>query len=422
MLLTSPLIRHEQKKILISPHRDISELLPISSLIANESSSLSKEKLIFCYRAVIQALHAYLVNDYTKFDAQTTTNCCHGMSLLVHKTINEISVISVQRTLLELEIKLERFEKKYPHDLDLSRYSNHPLSKPILTLAQLYILSIIKEKDSCRGGWITVIQKLNKIGSISTKFGRGLVKKLQLLFSNLIADSYQSVSKHIPDDFIINDLPITLWGKYIHSNYIKIDKRGRKYAACLYSMQVVLAYLIQQQAKIAFICDLKSEQGVLKDRYIQLLSGDGRSNFKLLAIDNMLNNEPVIIFGGCTHSDYLDKKSLEFQLTPWLSRFPSLVLACDVFYPQFPSVSDDPEFDNSPIEPREGKLKYTIDQYKQVHGVSAYDPSFFCLAHIYVASLKQVQQEALEQQNTLPLSHIPENKLFTPVHKAEQIA
>ncbi len=427
VLLTTPLFHRDQKKDLNSVHCDAPELLPISNLITNEHSTLSKTKLIFCYRALIQALHAYLKNDYTQFDAQTTTNCCHGMSLLVHKTINEMSNICVKNIFLELKEKLDQLENGCEQNTNFSSFLNFALPKQILILAQIHILFVIREFDKDRGNWRTVIQKLKKIGPIGTKFCGEIVKKIQFNFSNLISEIYQFCVKKIPESLIINDIPITLWGKYIQNEYIKTDRYGRKYAACLYSMQVTLAHLIHHRAKIAFISDLKCKKGVYKDTYIQLFEGNGSSDFTLLETDSInfsehKVDEPVIVFGGCTYSDYLDKKSLEFQLTPWFYRFPSLVLACDTFYPQFPLIRDDPEFDSNPISPAERKLNQIIDTHRELKGVSASDPSLFCLTHIYVASLKQVQQTMRKEQNHLPQSIIPEVKRHPLIARDKKIA
>jgi len=68
------------------------------------------------------------------------------------------------------------------------------------------------------------------------------------------------------------------------------------------------------------------------------------------------------------------------------------MLACDVFYPQFFKVLDDPEFDSNPIIPSEELLRELIDHHATVKGVSSADPSLYCATHIYTASMDQVLQ------------------------------
>ena len=180
-------------------------------------------------------------------------------------------------------------------------------------------------------------------------------------------------------------------------------------------MQIMLAYLVQSHSKIAFANDLKCEKGLFKGRYIQLLEGDGRTGFRLIDIkDNRFNEvqseKPVIVFGGCTHSDSLTTQSLTFQINPWLIRFQNLVLACDTYYPQFPLVRDDPDFNSDSIHPEEHELRQVIDNHKKIVGVSAHEPSLFCLTHIYTASQKQVLQAINGDNTALPESFIPASK------------
>jgi len=87
------------------------------------------------------------------------------------------------------------------------------------------------------------------------------------------------------------------------------------------------------------------------------------------------------------------------------------MLACDVFYPQFFKVLDDPEFDSNPIIPSEELLRELIDHHATVKGVSSADPSLYCATHIYTASMDQVLQVlSAENDMALPFSFIPKIK------------
>lgn len=415
--ILEPSVEYRHKTLQLAPFR-FTKLLPISSIILIEDEGsfiLSKEKVLFCYEVTRSALNAFLHHDYIKFDPLTTTTCCHGMSLLVCQILNENSEIDIIEVVKQLEDKCCLLKIKIMDLTDFSSFQNFCLPESVIQLAQLYILSVIKEIDHERGGWRTVVQKLKDIFPIGSKLCGELVKRLQIYFSNLVAGSYYDYFKSLQMDFFINDIPIKIWGEYIQPKYIRRDRRGRKYAACLYSMQITLAYLIQNRSIIAFANDLKCEKGVFKGRYIQMLEGDGYSDFRLFDIEHcefneVKNDKPIIIFAGCTHSNDLTLESFKFKICPWLSRFQSLVLACDTFYPQFPLVRDDPDFNSEPINPLENELRKVIDTHKNIIGVSAYEPSLFCLTHIYTASQKQVVQAIKGDNTILPASYIPQNK------------
>ena len=113
--------------------------------------------------------------------------------------------------------------------------------------------------------------------------------------------------------------------------------------------------------------------------------------------------EPVIVFEGSSYSDNLDIHSFTQIMDDWLTKFPELVLACDVFYPQFPKRLDDPLFDNSPIVPEELDFKKLIQKYSLIEGYSIKNPSIFCLTHVFPASLEELN---LATKNNASLSKI----------------
>ena len=183
-------------------------------------------------------------------------------------------------------------------------------------------------------------------------------------------------------------------------------------------MQVSFAHLIKTKAKVALINDVLDSAGNLKGRFVCLFEGDGVEGMRALSRDEikLLNifhkNEPVVVFGGCAYTDHQDRDSIALGMEPWLDKLPSLLLACDVFYPQFLKITDDPEFDSSPIVPAEEGPQKIINANLSVGGVSATDPSLYCAAHIYPASLGQVLKVWTgEDEMALPVSFIPGVKL-----------
>ena len=229
-----------------------------------------------------------------------------------------------------------------------------------------------------------------------------------------MAESYYSHFENLNDKMDISGAPVGMWGKYLHPDFIRTDKRGRKYAPCLFSMQISLAHLIQSKATVALVNDLRCSEGKIKGRYLQLFKGDGHSQFVPISSSKIRDDDfdartPVVVFGGCSYSDDLNEESFEFLIGPWLSRLSQLILACDIKYPQFSAVRDDPNFDSSPIVPEEEKLLKIIEHHRKIPGVCARDASFFCLAHIYTASMKQVLSVLDgDEEETLPYSFIPE--------------
>lgn len=393
----------------------IHKIRSIRSVILHENvaiSSLNRDKILFAYCASIKALLAFQNGDYQKFDSLTTTTCCHGMSVLVYETLNEISDIDINLIIEDLEIRRKSIETDF-RIADSWSIRDYCLPQSIIFLTQLYILSVIKEEDHYRGGWRTVVQNLKDISPIGTKFCGELVKQLQLKFSNMIAEKYGEYLRDLDEGLHINKTPTKLWGKYVQNDFIRQDRRGRRYVACMFSMQIVLSYIIQNGIKIAFVSDLKCRRGEFRDRYTKLLEGRKCSKFYESDTDEVVSSnprEPVIVFGGCTHSNDLDVSAFESTIRPWLHDFPSLILACDTFYPQFPKVKDDPDFDSTPIVPSELRLMNVIDLHQKVDGVSAQDPSLFCLTHVYVSSIEQVRKSIEGEFNGLFYSFVPECK------------
>ena len=106
----------------------------------------------------------------------------------------------------------------------------------------------------------------------------------------------------------------------------------------------------------------------------------------------------------------------------WEKYLPELVLACDIWYPQFPQVKEDSTFDDSPIKPQERCLLDVLGHWNSVKGVRADEPSLCCLTHIYPASLEEVLKELEQGSSLLPYSFIPTNMRSLVVLREQHVA
>ncbi len=340
-----------------------------------EGSLNKKEHALFFLRILKETLSSLIERNYIHFDAQTTSNCCHGLSILVRELI-----LTLQPIQSELTESLQQESELTPTLLN-------SLPGELIDLSSLYILTLIIELDSTKGRR-TVPLKLQSKGSLGTSFCKNFVKKLQKLFSNFIAENYKNFFGVFDNIEWFSDISIRDWIEFTYPAYLRQDKRGVVYAACMFSMQVSLGYLGENQATIAVVNDLMDPYSMkIKGRYVRFLRNLGSGNFSLIEDHSLiLEEEPIIVFGGYAFSSTLDIDHLALKMKPWIHQISSLILACDIHYPQFPSVADDPNFDSSPIIPKEKRLADIVQALSKVRGVSAKDPSLFCLSHIFVAS------------------------------------
>jgi hypothetical protein len=359
---------------------------------------LTEDKLLLCYRIAVKSLHSCINAEYVDFDAHTTANCCHGMTTLVVRLLSSVSKLNLGYLLNQSEKLLSLVERG--NISENSELFDWTLPWQIIHLSQLYVLAFTTEKNADKGRR-TIYQKLTQIAPIGKSFCNDIVKNLQHQFANIVAESY---ANYLPknEELQISGAPVQIWGRYVRPEFLRQDRRGTRYAPCMFSMQVVLAHLGMSQTKVLLLNDLLSRDGIFKDRYARLLEGDNE-RFRVVESEEwayLKETEPVAVFAGCSYSDNLTIESLTEQIAPWVKDFSRLVLACDAYYPHFPRVLNDTQFDSSSIIPEEDSLKNLIEDARSVQGVSSEDPSLFCLAHIYPASVKQ----ALEiLQNTNPM-------------------
>ena len=403
---------------------------PATNILTNSKGSWenrlpSREELFFYYRVVLRSIDALLHYRYTEFDAHTTSNCCHGMAIFVQELILSTQSYDLLALQQEGQHKLQELEESE----SIQESSIWQIPASLIDLSRLYVISYIKESDISKGRRTTT-NKLQNIASLSKNYCNKISHNLQKHFSNLIALRYKtfgSLCKHI--DFQICGVPLLLWEKYSKDEYLRTDKKGLVYAPCLFTMQVSLSYLIIKKTKIVIKNDIKDQSNNLLGRYIQILEGDGRESFKPLTdeqIENLNPNEPLVIFAGCAHSEASELERIKNEMNTWLHKIPNLVLGCDTHYPQFPHISDDPDFEHSTIVPDEFFLREVISHHSKIEGVSSTNPSLFCLNHIYSASVEQVFQATSQNNETaLPVSFIPKfirENYLSPCHSREPIA
>lgn len=370
----------------------------------------SSAHAIFFYRSLIRSIDAYLSQDYLAFDAHTTSNCCHGMALL-----SRLIIISIRNfNLLHLRDHADKLileiERSVNTEFSLQSMSIKNIDWRLLVLLSLHVLTTVGEIDPQKGRR-TLPQKLKEISPIGTMFADALSSHLQKYFSNKVAYSYEYYLKAINNEFNISGAPVKMWGQYIKPEYFRTSIRGVTFAPCLYSTQVVLAYLISYRVKLAFVNEIMNFNNELQGRYVRIFEGNGHNGFRLLTEKEISFfepydfYEPTIVFSGCAFLEYPDIKSIAFKLSSWIHQISNLILACDIFYPQFPKVTIDPNFNSTPIIPKEDILKNIIHEYSKVEGVSAENPSLFCLTHIFSASLGKILA-LLKGNGVLPLSSI----------------
>ncbi len=358
-------------------------------------------------KLVMRTLESLFSADYCAFDAHTTSNCCHGIALITLEIIEQLKHPNYSNQLMLLRKKIQCLSdsKKIPSCSDLVKL----IPQGLLDLCSLYTLTFTKEIHPDRGR-LTKPSNLQKISPVSVNFCNRLIHALQKLLSNVAVGAFKDfLGVAVRGGIKTCGIPVNYWGQYVSEQYIRIDKNGINYSSCLYSMQIALAYLISKRGKIGIVNDNVMEGSNEKKRIVHFLIGDQKGSFKLLTKSDYIdrNHDPVVVFGGCSITSD-QRLTYMHRMTPWIYNFPSLVLACDIHYPQFPENRGDPEFDSTPIVPEEEVLKNAIFQHSNIGGASYKDPSLFCLTHIYIASASHLFQVKNETNTeALPDYFIP---------------
>lgn len=394
--------------------------LEIDTLSVWKSVMTTKDNYQFLLHALIRTIDAYHKGEYSKFDAQTNTTCCHGVAVLASELIYKAKKIEFKkiREKILLELLLLDSQEEFS---DIEK-SLEILPNELVDLCSLYVLSYGSEISPERGKY-TSVKSLKNIFQTNKKFREKIIKTLQRAVSNIVAENYEKYLDQIGWGAKVNNISTHMWGKYIRSKYLRTDIRKVKYASHVYSMQVLLSYLIVKKSNIAIIHDIIEMNGKLRKRNLYRLKGDGKSNFKVLTSAEYYSLEPLdlyqstITFFGFSYEKYKDESLDQFK--KWLNDFPLLVLACDVNCSQFPEVKIDQNFNSNPIIPNEKSLRNSFQNCKTIKGTSLLDAHLFCLSHIFCSSIHELMFEIYDTQK-IPLSHhyIPEKMIsqLTPTH------
>ncbi len=360
----------------------------------------SEQELNFCFDIALVAIDTFLSGKYSEFDALTTTNCCHGTALL----FRNLAFLALQLDLVHIKKELinRKGYLKILNSTEIEGAFNWRLPTPIVELSKMFILSHIRVEDSEKGSRTTP-KKLLEFSTFSHKFCKKIVFNLQKQLSNLVAQSYNLYLNEITPGALICGINANTWGKYVSNKYIRTDVKGLMYVPSLFAMQISLAYLICTTAKVALVKAIIDSSGNIVNKNITLFQGNGNNQLRPI-LNNEINRlksldqrEPVVIFSGFSQLDSKSKSSC-FQKNHWKENLPNLILACDTHYPQFPKITDDPNFDSSHITPTENELTELLAKHAEVQGVSFEDSSLFCLTHVNTASLNQILMQKDEKK------------------------
>lgn len=380
--------------------------------------SISSEHIEFFYAVLKATLNACIEARYSAFDAHTSATCCHGVALLVVCLLQEIT------TSRAIKIKKE-LEEEISNQKGLNRNFNIPGA--LMWLCRLYILHMVKTADLKRG-YITEHVKLKNFFPLSNRFFLQITKSLQKHIANIVAARYKFYLENLPESVSAHGYPLHLWGQYASFPHTRLSSNGIVYVSNLFSMRVALAYLSFNCCYVSLINDVIDENNIPQYRFISIFLGDGTGGFRFItssksdpSLGALTEKLPVFVLGGVAYLEDIDEETFLSNMKTWESRLLELVLACDVWYPQFPVVAGDSMFDNTPIVPKEPCLQNTLDFWSDVKGVRAEEPSLCCLAHIYPASLKEILSELQQEKRVLPWSFLPTNKRHPPSFKEQSI-
>ena len=353
-----------------------------------ESHIKSKAQALFFYRSLILTADAYLSHNYAVFDALTTSNCCHGTALLTYSLLSTLSIAEIQKIKEKTQTLIYNLDYHFqPHFLVRST------NWQFLVLTGLYLLNSLIEIDPLKGRR-TNPRKLQDISTISRYFADKITGQLQKILSQKIANSYQHYLTELNPQSNITGAPVHLWGQYVQPRYLRENQRGILCASCLFSTQIVMSYMIEKQIKLLFIYNALDQNLNLITRQARLLEGDGIDNFRLLPDEetSFKNSsdmpEPVIIFTGYSVTENISVLEVSKKMDELIANIPSLMLSCNIFYPQFPHMHGDPSFNSAPVIPKELLLKKSIERHSTLTGVSRQNPSLFCHSHTLISNTK----------------------------------
>ncbi len=356
---------------------------------------------------VIKATVVEIENaNYAAFDALTTSSCCHGISHFTRhslKKINDEMLLNSKKFISEISLnKTLSIESKKKVILEL-------LPTSILSMCAFFILQYIVELDLDRGRK-SIPKKLKKLGKVGTNFCEKLVRTLQIAVSNLIANWYSETASRIPPSVKGCGIKANIWAKYVQKAYLRKNRRNVTYASSMFSIQTCLLDFSYREAYVC-VSNTVFLNGKESKRIKHILRGDGSGGFSITPYDILKNfnpRTPIPIFSAVAFiQNNYELPEIEHFLQNNVENFSFLVHCGEVYYPQFPKVSWDTNFDSSSITPEEDDFALLEKNARQLSGLSLNNPSRFYLNHIYTESAQKVVQE-LESDIT---------DVFLPTHK-----
>ena len=368
-----------------------------------------QEHLVVFYLLMLDTIDSCLYERFENFDAQTTTNCCHGLSILAKNLIK----LSCTLNLKSMRSKLVEFMNVYSRPNNTCSIQSFIASLPgeLLDLLGIRTITYTMEFHPDLGRKTSPL-RLKILSNVGTKFCTELTKKLQRKIANLVAESYSFYLSQMPNYEWLNHTRIYSWGKYVRNPHLRVDKKNVMYASCLFSMQVSIAFLLHTNSMIALVSDIiDCKTKNTHERFVSFLSKNQVGRLMPISLDDVLPQhelEPIVVFGGFSFVNKQEIPKLLTLLESWSRNFPSLILACDTHYPQFPKVADDNNFCSTPIQPREPGIIKTLEQLKNVQGVSALDSRLFCLSHIFLSSYSTLKSVYLKSNtHALQCCYLP---------------
>ena len=386
---------------------------PIATIIPGfNAETISDLQLRFLWRILRETLDTCVRGDYSFFDGHTASTCCHGVALLALELLKSISSNDAK----------DYIKFFFPSDSRLAQNNaKTEIPNTLILLSRLYILQMAKVPNFSKG-YITDLEELKKYG-LSNRFLSRMVKSLQKNIANLVSCRNSLYFEQLPLSTKIHGIPASIWGQYVSKSHTRYSpSSGISYSSNLFSMRGTMAYLSHKRYLIALIIDVIDENSLPQDRYISIYEGNGHGHFiclfsptKNFPLSSLPRNVPVFALGGVAQPSNIDIEDYHLNIHKWENNLLELVLACDIWYPQFPVVSTDSTFDSSPIVPEESSIRSLIDTWSLVDGVQAHNPAICCLTHIYPTSCGEIIDEIQENTLSLPRSFIPHKKSVEPL-------
>ena len=263
-----------------------------------ETKLSSPQKKLFFLKALLLSIQAIKNKDYSKFDAHTTSNCCHGIAVLSHDRIKKCLKLDLSPIYREAE------ELTRHLSVNQDFYCNSFLEKlplELVDLLSLYVLAHSRKIDPVHGAY-SCFGALKVISPAPNRFYKKIMNNLRKHFSNFVAFNYKKLGQQIHFEDILG-LPVETWIKYVQEPFLRKDQKGGVYAPCIFSMQIAIAYLASKGIKVVVLNDILDKGADTKCRHVEILVAEANGLFRPLTEDeiSMLEPaeeyEPVVVFG-----------------------------------------------------------------------------------------------------------------------------